>query len=191
MTSQFYWALLGLVIKRPGYGYELARRFEDEYADTLPLRGDSHVYAGLKELESRGLLEPAAVTGSPSSRSGGEPRPGYRATARGRESYRAWLLTRLDGSRRDWMLLARLLGILAVEPEAALEIIESYRQTLLAQASDTETKRMRERRAEPVDGASELVRRLIDEEQRSVVGRMLDWVEFAQREFEALARRRA
>jgi len=50
---------------------------------------------------------------------------------------------------------------------------------------------MRERRAEPVDGASELVRRLIDEEQRSVVGRMLDWVEFAQREFEALARRRA
>lgn len=188
MASQFYWALLGLVIKRPGYGYELARRFEAAYGDALSFRADSHIYAGLSRLESRGLIEPTEVTGAPSSRSGSSPRPGYRATERGRQSYRQWLLGRLEDSQRDWMLSVRLLGILTVEPEAALEIIECYRQGLLSQASHVHARRDWASRGESVDEASRLVARLIDEERRLAVGKMIDWVDFAQREFESLAR---
>jgi DNA-binding PadR family transcriptional regulator len=189
ITSQFYWALLGLVIKRPGYGYELARRFEQDYGDVLPLHSDSHIYTGLKELEVRRLIEPATVVGWPSSRAAGELRPGYRATELGRQSYTSWLLTRIDDSRRDWMVFARLLASLATEPEVALEIIDRYRQTLLAQAPKTHMSR--EEREEPLDEASRLAWRLIDEERRSAAGRMLDWVDFAQREFEALAHKQA
>jgi DNA-binding PadR family transcriptional regulator len=191
ITSQFYWALLGLVIKRPGYGYELARRFEREFGDWLSLRTDSHIYAGLKELKERKLIEPAMVRGSASSRSGSAPRPGYRSTEQGRISYRRWLLERLETSHRDWMLVARLLGILTSEPEAALEVIEHYRQTLLAQAPRAETRLAAQRREQEGDEATRLVWRLIDEQGRSETGRMLDWTDFAQREFEALAHRRA
>jgi DNA-binding PadR family transcriptional regulator len=190
MTSRFYWALLGLLIKQPGYGYELARRFEVEYGDWLPLSADSHIYAGLKELAARKLIEPATVTGPPSSRSGDEPRPGYKVTSRGIASYKGWLLAGLDTSHRDWMLMARLLGILTVEPDAALEVIRSYREKLLAQAPKTKLRRAAEYREEPVDDATRLVWRLVDERSRLETSRMVDWADFAQREFEALARRR-
>jgi DNA-binding PadR family transcriptional regulator len=190
MTSRFYWALLGLVIKRPGYAYELARRFEDYYGDVLPISGPSHIYAGLKELRARGLVEPATVTGSRSSRSPGEPRPGYRVTERGRQSYSVWLLARIDDSGRDWLLFARLLGSLASEPEVALEIIERYRRALLAQAPQAQVRRGSDEREDQGE-VSQLVARLVDEERRLAAGRMIDWVDFAQREFEALARRQA
>jgi DNA-binding PadR family transcriptional regulator len=190
MTSRFYWAVLGLLIKRPGYGYELARRFEDEYGDWLSLRADSHVYAGIKELLARKLIEPTTVAGSPSSRSGSEPRPGYRVTALGMASYKGWLLARLETSQRDWMLLTRLLGILTVEPDAALEVIERYREKLLAQAPKADVRGPTEFREDHIDEADRLVWRLIDERSRLEAGRMLDWADFAQREFEELAHRR-
>jgi DNA-binding PadR family transcriptional regulator len=192
MTSQFNWVLLGLVIKRPGYGYELAKRFERDYGDVLPLRSASHTYAGLNELERRGLIEavPLGVGPTP-ARQDRQPKQRYRATPRGRQGYRMWLLTQIDEPRRNWLLFVRLLGVLAPEPEVALEIIERYRLTLLMQAPNTLTTSAREDREEPIDEVSRLVLRLIDEEQRLAAGRMLDWVDFAQREFEALVRKQA
>jgi DNA-binding PadR family transcriptional regulator len=186
MTSQFNWALLGLVIRRPGYGYDLARRFERDYGDVLPLSYDSHVYMALAELERRGLIEATSVTGPPSSRTGLTPRPGYRATEHGSRSYRAWLLTKLEESQRSWLLFVRMLGVLAPEPEAALEIIERYRLNLLAEAAKGPTRRSPEER-ESTDQTARLIRRLSEEGQRAVSGRMLDWVDYARREFEALA----
>lgn len=35
MRSPLNWALLGLVIQRPSYGYELVQRFERIYEDAL------------------------------------------------------------------------------------------------------------------------------------------------------------
>jgi DNA-binding PadR family transcriptional regulator len=189
MTSHFNWALLGLVIRRPGYGYDLARRFEREYGDVLALHYDSHVYMALRELERRELVEAASVTGPPSSRTRLEPRPGYRATQQGRQSYRAWLLSRIDESQRNWLLFVRMLGVLAPEPEAALEVIESYRMTLLSEAAQSHPRHNLEE-LESTDETSRLVRRLSEEGQRSLAGRMLDWVDYARREFEALAQQR-
>jgi DNA-binding PadR family transcriptional regulator len=119
ITSQVTWAVLGLVIERPGYGYELAQRFEEGYGSVLPLHTYSHVYEALKSLERRGLLEATKVPGSQSSRGGSGEKAGYRATEQGKIAYRAWLLTRLEAADRDWMLVARLLGVLAAEPDKA------------------------------------------------------------------------
>jgi DNA-binding PadR family transcriptional regulator len=189
MTSPFYWALLGLVIKRPGYGYDLAKRFERDYGDVLPLSSPSHVYSGLDKLEGRGLIEPVPVEGSPSSRAGRQPRPGYRATEEGRQSYRAWLLTQVDESRRSWLLFVRLLGSLAPEPDAALEVIDRYRLMLLKHAPQPQRRRGRAEDAEPMDEVSSLVLRLTEEEERLAPGRMLEWADYAQGEFERLARK--
>jgi DNA-binding PadR family transcriptional regulator len=186
MTSQFSWVLLGLVIRRASYGYELARRFERDYGAVLPLSGDSHIYSSLNQLEDRDLIEEAPVKGAVSSRAGRQPKTVYRATERGRQEYRAWLLTQVDESRRSWLLFVQLLASLAPEPDVALEILERYRLTLLRQAA-----RGRDEPSEPVDEASRLARHLAEEEQRLAPGRMLDWVDFAQREFEALAQKRS
>ncbi len=190
MTSQFNWVVLGMVIKRPGYGYDLAKRYERDYGDVLPFRSISHTYGALNELKRRKLIEPVPWTGPESSRRERQPRPGYRATQRGRDSYRMWLHTQIDEPRRSWLLFVRLLGVLAPEPEAALEIIERYRLTLLSQAPKTQATADRTERNEPMDEGARLVLRLTEEEQRLAPGKMLDWVEFAQREFEALAQNR-
>ena len=56
MRSLVNWALLGLVIDRPSYAYELARRFEREYKDALSLSSVSHVYTALGTLKDRALI---------------------------------------------------------------------------------------------------------------------------------------
>ncbi len=186
MTSQFNWVLLGMLIKRPGYAYDLAKRYERDYGDVLPLRSASHTYSALNGLKRRELIEEVPNT-RPGER---QPKPGYRATQQGRESYRLWLLTQIDEPRRGWLLFVRLLGVLAPEPEAALEILERYRLTLLSQAPKGRATAGQEERAEPIDDGSRLVLRLTEEEQRLAAGKMLDWVDFAHREFEALTQKR-
>src|SRR5450755_3254873 len=78
MQSAVHWALLGLVIERPSYGYELAHRFEHAYAGMLHLSGISYVYTALDTLQRRGLIEEIAGT-----RAGRQPKPRYRATSDG------------------------------------------------------------------------------------------------------------
>jgi DNA-binding PadR family transcriptional regulator len=67
MRSEVNWALLGLVIERSSYAYELARRFERTYDGVLALSAVSHVYTALETLRSRGLVE-YITEASPASR---------------------------------------------------------------------------------------------------------------------------
>src|ERR1700733_5762571 len=57
MHSPVNWALLGLVIERPSYAYELAHRFERTYEGALSLSSVSHVYTALATLRDRGLVQ--------------------------------------------------------------------------------------------------------------------------------------
>src|ERR1700684_4706111 len=94
MHSQVNWALLGLVIERPSYAYELARRFERTYRDVLSLSSKSHVYTALGALQDRALIEEV-----PSTRTGRQPRPRYRATARGVQGYAEWIVSQVEEGR--------------------------------------------------------------------------------------------
>ena len=165
MHSPVNWALLGLVIERPSYAYELAQRFERTYQDALSLSSVSHVYTALTTLKSRGLIEEV-----PGKRAGRQPKPGYRATAKGLEDYRAWLLDQLPEERRRQRLFVLQLAALTRNPQAALEIVADYERACLKEVAKTPLAR---KDGAAADGNGDLIARLVSEEHRLAMGAKL------------------
>jgi DNA-binding PadR family transcriptional regulator len=177
MQSAVHWALLGLVIERPSYGYELAHRFENAYAGMLHLSGVSYVYTALDTLQRREMIEEM-----PRTRTGRQPRPRYRATAEGLRNYQERLIGQIRDDFRRSRLFARQLAVFAHEPDMALEVIERYGQACLEEAGTTPIVAG----DVPVDAVSGLASRLVSEEGRLAMETRLPWVEYARREFKAL-----
>jgi DNA-binding PadR family transcriptional regulator len=177
MQSLVNWALLGLVIDRPSYAYELAQRFERTFDGVLSLSSISHVYTALGTLRDRALIEEV-----PGTRSGRQPRPHYRASDEGVERYRNWLVGQIDEERRRQRLSVVQLAALGRHPDQALDVIAQYEQACLQEARDT-----------PIaggakdDAAAGLIARLVAEGDRLAVGAKLAWVQYARHEFQALA----
>jgi DNA-binding PadR family transcriptional regulator len=182
MHSSVNWALLGLVIERPSYAYELAQRFERIYGEMLSLSSSSHVYTALGTLKSRSLVEEL-----PGTREGGQPKPRYRATPDGVRDYRKWLLAQVGEERRRQRLLIVQLTALTRDPQTASEIITEYERACLAGALSTKIP--------PVDsdvsGITDVSALLIAEEDRLAVGAKLAWVQYARQELKRLTSDRA
>ncbi len=132
MRSLVNWALLGLVIDRPSYAYELAQRFERTYEDALALSSISHVYTALGTLRERELIEEI-----PGTREGRQPKPHYKATKRGVGEYESWLAGQIDEDRQRQRIFVVQLAALARHPEAAMAILNRYEQACLAEARET------------------------------------------------------
>ncbi len=160
MRSPVNWALLGLVIDRPGYAYELAQRFQHTYDGALALSSTSHVYTALTSLTTRGLAEEL-----PGTREGRQPRPRYAATAKGLETYEQWLIDQVGEELRRQRLMVLQLAALKRRPEAQ-RILQRYEQALNA---DT-----------PQDNEqlSDCIPELLAEERRLWSEAMLAWVAF-------------
>jgi DNA-binding PadR family transcriptional regulator len=178
MYSSVNWALLGLVIERPSYAYELAQRFERTYQGALSLSSVSHVYTALATLKSRALIEEI-----PGVRAGRRPRR-FTATAKGLRDYREWLLSQLSEDRRRQRLFVLQLAALSRDPQEALEIIADYEGTCLAEAGKTP---LGSGRGVASIGDSELAARLLAEEHRLALGAKLAWAQYARRELSSLA----
>lgn len=178
MQSAVHWALLGLVIERPSYGYELAHRFEHAYAGMLQLSGISYVYTALDTLQCRGMIEEI-----PGTRTGRQPKPRYRATPAGVESYQERLIEQMREDFRRSRLFARQLAVLAQEPEMALAVIERYGQACLEEAGETPLPAPADASSDPSGG---LAMRLVSEERRRSIEAKLPWIDYARREFKAL-----
>ncbi len=178
MHSAVNWALLGLVIERPSYAYELAQRFERTYGEVLSLSSVSHIYTALSALKARSLIEEIAGT-----RAGRQPKPHYRVTARGLSEYGDWLVSQVDEDhRRGWLFVLQL-GTFTVDPAAALEILDRYEQACLAEARATAIASQ----VMPGEGGrQELAVRLAGEQARLALGAKLAWVEYARQELSAL-----
>ena len=186
MRSPVSWALLGLVIQRASYGYELVQRFERTYEDALELSSPSQVYAALDTLERRCLIERMAVDEDDASR---QPKPHYRATAEGVHGYRDWLVAQLQAERQRSRLFARQVAMLACAD--ALVVIERCERACLREASDTRPAGTDD--AQRPAGADDtqiddpthpthLAARLVGEEERLAVGARLAWIEYARRQ---------
>jgi DNA-binding PadR family transcriptional regulator len=184
MRSPVNWALLGLVIERPTYAYDLAQRFERRYGTVLMLSNIGHVYTALGALESRALVEEV-----PGTREGRQPRPRYRATDMGVSEYGRWLVTQAGEDRRRSQLFVLALAALAARPEQLLEVISGYEQAWLAEGARTPIERAKEGEDDSPDVLAALLRRLIDEESRLAVGSKLAWIEYARQELEKLGER--
>lgn len=179
MRSPVNWALLGLIIERPTYAYDLAQRFERRYGTVLTVSNIGHVYTALGALESRGLVQEI-----PGTREGRQPRPRYRATERGLAEYREWLVTQAGEDHKRSQMFVLALAALAARPEQMLGVIERYEQAWLAQGAGTPIARdagHEDGEASP-DVLGALLRRLIAEESRLSVGSRLAWIEYARQE---------
>jgi DNA-binding PadR family transcriptional regulator len=175
LRSPVSWALLGLVIQRPSYGYELVQRFERTFADALDLSSLSQIYTALDTLRRRGLTEEFVVEDEDDAHAiVRQPKPHYRATAEGVRSYEQWLVGQIRDERRRSRLFARQLSVLP--PRTALGIVERCERACLDEA----------RGAHP--GGTEgpaLADRLLCEEGRLAVEARLAWLEYARRELQA------
>jgi DNA-binding PadR family transcriptional regulator len=183
MHSPVNWALLGLVIERPSYAYELAQRFERTYGEALSLSSVSHVYTALAALRARSLIEEL-----PGTRTGRQPKPRYRATEHGLLDYGDWLVSQVGEDRRRQRLFVLQIATLTRDPPAALEILTRYEQACLTEAQASSLPS----RGESVpDGPGELAARLAAEESRLALGAKLSWVVYARAELATLAQARA
>jgi DNA-binding PadR family transcriptional regulator len=180
MSSPVNWALLGLVIERASYGYELAQRYARTYDEVLPVSSASHIYAALNALEARSLIERLPV--GPTQSVGRQPKPHYRATELGYRAYSERLVAQLREDRRRSRLLVRELAVFARDPETALRVIADYERICLQEAANP----LPGGTGVPADADGELLGRLMCEESRVGTGAMLSWVEYARREFEEL-----
>jgi DNA-binding PadR family transcriptional regulator len=83
-------AVLGLVIERPGYGYDLARRLRERFGSSG--FAPTGVYSALDQLSAEGLVRAAgSLAGGSAERAA--PRTVYQATAAGREQFDRWMLS--------------------------------------------------------------------------------------------------
>lgn len=86
-------AVLGLVIERRGYGYDLIRRFSDRFGAAWQLN-PSTIYASLDSLCSDGHVRGSTQHGHERVTSAGPPRSNkvfYEATALGTRRFATWL----------------------------------------------------------------------------------------------------
>jgi DNA-binding PadR family transcriptional regulator len=182
MHSPVYWALLGLVIERPSYAYELAQRFERTYQGMVALSSVSHVYTALATLRNRSLIE--EVPGSPPGR---QQKTRYRATTAGVEGYREWLIGQAGEDRRRQELFVLQLSSLMRNPEMAQAVMDGHEQQCLTQASSAP---IAPEQPEGGDPRTQLRLRLMAEENRLAAGAKLAWIAYARRELSAFVQAR-
>jgi DNA-binding PadR family transcriptional regulator len=169
MHSPVNWAVLGLVIERPSYAYELARRFERTYAGALSLSSVSHVYTALSALRERGLVHELA-----DPRGSARSRRRYEATAQGLSDHAEWLIGQISEERRRQRLLVAQLGALARTPERATAILNAYERACLFELAAAPPP------GDTTPGMTGLVSRLIGEETRLAIAAKLRWVQYAR-----------
>ena len=181
MQSPVNWALLGVVIERPSYAYELAQRFDRTYKGALSLSSTSHAYTALRALLERDLVEEVAGGGT-----GRQPKPYYHATSKGIAQYQRWLVGQLAEERRRQRLFAIQLAALMSEPELARNVIDGYERECLKEVSESKLGS----HETPTDQAHlQLAERLASEQNRLALGARLAWLQYLRRELRAIAER--
>ena len=82
-------AILGLVIERPGYGYQLAQRLEERFGSSA--FAPSGVYSALDQLSRDQYVRAAGEMGAGPARRAA-PRTIYEATEEGVDHFETWML---------------------------------------------------------------------------------------------------
>jgi DNA-binding PadR family transcriptional regulator len=185
MRSPVNWTVLGLVIERSSYGWELWRRFDRMYGDVMN-GGESSIYAAIEALTARGLIEEADRSRAVGPGASRQPKPRYRATQEGVESYETWVLAQAREHHRRSLQFARNLGALGDRPEIGLEILGRFERGCLDDKR-TSIPTTTEFPTRLVPGLGD---RLASAYGRSVMAATLGWIQLARRELDALARNR-
>ncbi len=81
--------VLGLIVKRPDYGYSLMQRFREGFGDAE--FAESIIYSALDALEREGLIEPVAERRVATGKRREKGRVLYGATRRGVAEFDGWM----------------------------------------------------------------------------------------------------
>lgn len=181
-NSLVQWALIGLLIERSSYGYELAQRFERTYGGLLRLSGVSYVYTALDALKRRGLIEEVEVRDDDRRM----PRVHYRVTTKGVNAYQERLLAQIRENDRRSSLFARQLALLVPQPDLALDVLDRYERECLEEAEKTSVTAPRIRSGR--ERGAQIAARLAAEDHRLSLDARLAWITYARRELKALTR---
>ena len=129
-------AVLGLVIERPGYGYDLARRLEERFGSSG--FAPTGVYSALDQLSSEALVR-SAGSRADTAKERAAPRTIYEATPKGIDHFEEWMLgcSSLAPVRDELYMkialsrphnLPRLIALTQSQEEACLARLEGLKQ---------------------------------------------------------------
>jgi DNA-binding PadR family transcriptional regulator len=183
MRSAVNWTVLGLVIERSSYGFELWKRYEREYGDMAPTVGGSNIYAALNVLKDKGLIEERVETRRAPDGAARLRKSHYRATQEGLVAYEGWAIAQAREHDRRSRQFARQLGAFERQPQIALAILERYGRACL----DDKDARIPTTVKFPTPVTPGLGDQLASAYGREVKAATLGWIEYARRKFEALA----
>jgi DNA-binding PadR family transcriptional regulator len=168
-------AVLGLVIERPGYGYELARRLQERFGSSG--FAPTGVYSALDQLSSDELVRSAGSRGDAVNERAA-PRTIYEATPKGVDRFEEWML---GGSSlapvRDELYMKIALSRPHNLPRL-IELARAQEQACLARLEDLKGGATRSRR--PPRAWSEVAVLLVrDAEIRQLQARV-EWLQKAR-----------
>ncbi len=109
-------AVLGLVIERPGYGYQLAQRLDERFGSSG--FAPSGVYSALDQLSRDDLVRSAGEMGAGPARRAA-PRTIYEATEEGVDHFEAWMLDSVAGAAAARRAAHEDRAVPAAQPAAA------------------------------------------------------------------------
>jgi DNA-binding PadR family transcriptional regulator len=129
-------AVLGLVIERPGYGYDLARRLEERFGSSG--FAPTGVYSALDQLSSEALVR-SAGSRADAANERAAPRTIYEATPKGIDRFEEWMIggSSLAPVRDELYMkialsrphnLPRLIELTQAQEEACLARLEGLKQ---------------------------------------------------------------
>jgi DNA-binding PadR family transcriptional regulator len=170
------YAVLGLLLEQPSYGYEVLVRFRRAFDVAQWGVSPQGLYASLDRLERDGLIEPVGVSDRDVRRR--QPKTPYRVTRSGAEELRHFLATPMgaDSSRAE--LLVRLQCVAARDMEALLHMLDDHEQACLEELG-------RIGAGTPRASENSLVERLALEERRLGIQARLMWIDYARHELRA------
>lgn len=192
LTSPVSWAVLGLIIERPSYGYELAQRLDRRYHGVVRLSSPGHIYAALDSLENAGYSEPVDPKQREAARRGKlrQPKVKYRATPTGVAAFRSWIAQQMHDDPQHVELLQRIASAPSIAGADSVEVLRG----LLAHYEEmciTEARVLpNDAPAEPAADIRELTERLVLESRRMQIDGHFAWLEYANHEIEAYERAR-
>lgn len=172
LQASVNWAVLGLVIEKPSYGYEIGRRFLTRFADFMPA-SLSNIYTTLDRLVRMGLVEPTHAQAA--TVSGRQHKLHYRATSEGARAYRTWLARRLREVDDRSELLLRLLSVCLRGVPALDEVLGRYEAECLEEQRQLEAQPSHVASGDP-ELMPQLLGRMVQDERRTMLAAQLDWV---------------
>lgn len=175
------YAILGLVIERPGYGYQLAQRLEERFGSSG--FAPSGVYSALDQLTRDDFVCSTGEMGAGPARRAA-PRTIYEATEEGVDHFEAWML----GSSRTPPLRDELhMKIALCQPRNLPRLIDLiYGQELACLGQLRDLKRLVEEEAPDSHEWSRLMRVLARDAELAFWNARIEWLQNARELLEQL-----